>query len=214
MRAYLSRYDATSAIEPILRLRWTWGYTARANHCLGAGFPFGFLERGGEERRGEERTRLEQAMFERKESSRVARGNMQFRIDGAYVGVHGTPTDNERFGHLRIGQTSRYQPQHLNFARSQARCSGGRRRLVTNIAANIAAARTPDWRCRGLTRERGPHRRERLLQRHGISLGPCASERLLATLGKHDQTSAFYEGSLIWGERHVRHCAQRLGGAP
>lgn len=53
MRAYLSRYDATSAIEPILRLRWTWGYTARANHCLGAGFPFGFLERRREGARRE-----------------------------------------------------------------------------------------------------------------------------------------------------------------
>src|SRR6266478_6348116 len=50
---------------------------------------------------------------------RTARGNAQFAVDGAEVGMHGAGAEHQLFGYLGVGEALRHQAQHLYLACGQ-----------------------------------------------------------------------------------------------
>lgn len=56
---------------------------------------------------------LAQGVFDGEQGRGVARGDTQLAIDGAQVRIDGARANDQRFGHLGIGQSLRDQSQHL-----------------------------------------------------------------------------------------------------
>src|SRR5216117_3796460 len=73
---------------------------------------------------------LDEMVFEGKESRGMARGNVQFAIDGAQVGIDRARANNQDFSSLGIGEASCHQLQHLDLALGEAIWIGRRRALV------------------------------------------------------------------------------------
>jgi len=81
---------------------------------------------------------LDEMVLEGKEGCGMARGDPQFAIDGAQVGIDGARADDQEFGDLGIGEAAGHQPQHLHLSLGQvARSRGGRHRLAVSASRSL-----------------------------------------------------------------------------
>ena len=102
-------------------------------------------------------------VFEGKESRGMARGNVQFAIDGAQVGIDRARANNQDFSSLGIGETSRHQLQHLLLAGAENRGSFRVGRLPGGIPLGCDIQHIAD-------------ERSHLRERESATLRPCCVE--------------------------------------
>src|SRR6266516_5250109 len=161
------------------------GKAAKVRWCLGKGLSS--VLAGGKMRSRERMKPLDQVVFERKVGGRVARGNVQLSIDRTQVSIDRAWTDDQGVSHLRIGQSSCHQAQHLHFTFGQLTQSGWGRNVgmvCSDTHGRLTGGHGMSQRC------------QRLLRRHSLPLSPRSSKRLLAELGTHGGKSTRHKGTL------------------
>ncbi len=68
---------------------------------------------------------LDELLLDGKEGCGMARGDVQFTIDGAQVGIDRARADDQYFSDLGIGEALCHQPQHLHLTLGQVVRRGG-----------------------------------------------------------------------------------------
>ena len=78
---------------------------------------------------------LDEVLFEGNQGRGMARGDAEFAIDGAQVGIDGAWTDDQRISNLSIGESLCDQPQHLHLPLGQVVGKGGEGPCCRAVAA-------------------------------------------------------------------------------